>query len=117
RKLPGLHARGSGRLDAGKETGGIPMSPRLFLLLPALLLVPAAHAQLGGFDLNKLSKAIDTAKDAAKVAKGATGIGPEEERVMGESVAMEIIGKFGGLVCDPIIMLRVTLVGLSLARY
>lgn len=62
-------------------------------------------------------KVTDTAKDAAKVVKGVAGIGPEEERLIGESVAVEIIGKYGGLVRDEEITKRVNLVGKALAYY
>ncbi len=94
------------------------MSPRLFFLLSLVLLGPvAARAQLGGFDLNKLSKAVDTAKDAGKLIKGVAGVGPQEEALIGDSVALEIIGQYGGLVRDPDIMRRVNLLGRALARY
>jgi len=98
------------------------MKPR-FLILWAAVLFAAATAQ-AQFNLNKLTKALDkakevtdTAKDASKVAKGAAGIGPEEEKVIGDSVALEVIGQFGGLVREESIMQRVNLVGRSLARY
>ncbi|MBP6506820.1 MAG: M48 family metalloprotease [Opitutaceae bacterium] len=88
------------------------------LLLPclaaALLLAPTLSAQ---FDLNKLSNALTTAKDAGKMLKGIAGIGPEEEKVIGDSVALEIIGRYGGLARDEAITRRLTLVGRSLARY
>lgn len=63
------------------------------------------------------SKAIDTVKDVGKVAKGAVGISPAEELVIGESVALEIIGKFGGLVRDEVMTKRINLVGRALAFY
>lgn len=96
-------------------------------LLPLLLLaVPALHAQFGG--LNKLKQGLDRAKEIAtpvadkakevgKIAKGVAGIGPEEERVIGGSVAQEIVGKYGGLVRDEAMARRVNLIGKSLARY
>jgi predicted Zn-dependent protease len=99
------------------------MNPR-FLVAGFLVLVMAPG--LGAFDLNSLTKAIDTqsvtkaldtAKSASKVAKGVAGIGPEEERVIGDSVALEIIGQYGGLVRDEAVMTRLNLVGRSLARY
>jgi len=98
------------------------MTPRFLLLLAAVLSATlAAQAQ---FDFGKLSKAIDkakevkdAAKDASKVAKGAAGIGIEEEKVIGDSVAVEVIGLYGGLVRDEAIMRRVNLVGRALARY
>jgi predicted Zn-dependent protease len=92
------------------------------LILP---FAPQLHAQ---FNLNKLKQGLDKAKetadkvagkakDVAKVAKGVAGIGPEEERLIGESVALEIVGKYGGLVRDEAIARRVNLVGQALAYY
>lgn len=91
------------------------MSPR-FLLLVAMACFGASAAQ-AQFDLNKLSKALDTAKDAGKMLKGVAGIGPAEEKVIGDSVALEIVGRYGGLVRDEAITQRLMLVGRSLARY
>ncbi|WP_414662470.1 M48 family metalloprotease [Horticoccus sp. 23ND18S-11] len=96
-------------------------------------LASIAHAQFGGLDklrqgIDKAKsttqsvtdtsrKVADTAKDASKVAKGVMGIGPEEEKLIGESVALEIIGKYGGLVRDDAIVKRVNLLGQALAYY
>ena len=91
------------------------MKTRLTLLLSAALL--ASPALLAQFDFGKLTKVLDTAKEAAKVAKGVAGIGPEEEKIIGDSVALEVIGQFDGLVRDEEITRRVNLVGLALARY
>jgi beta-barrel assembly-enhancing protease len=100
------------------------MSPHLRSLCLAAALLPAAALalDLGGLgkalqSTDKLKKGLDTAKDAAKVLKGVAGIGPEEEKVIGDSVALEIVGKYGGLVRDADILRRVNLVGRSLARY
>jgi predicted Zn-dependent protease len=100
------------------------MSPRLLsLVLAAGVATSAALAlDLGGLskalnNADKLKKGFDTAKDATKVLKGLAGIGPEEEKVIGDSVALEIVGKYGGLVRDEAVMQRVNLVGRSLARY
>jgi len=98
------------------------MTARLFLFAAAAFLgTSTAFAQ---FDFGKLTKALDkakeitaTAKDAGKVAKGAAGIGPKEEADIGDAVALEVIGKYGGLVRDERIMDRVNLVGRALARY
>jgi len=91
------------------------MNPRLLVAAAILFLgAPAASAQ---FDLNKLSKALDTAKDASKMLKGVAGIGPAEEKVIGDSVALEIVGRYGGLVRDEAVTQRVMLVGRGLARY
>ena len=62
-------------------------------------------------------KVSDTAKDVGKVAKGVLGIGPEEERLIGESVALEIIGRYGGVLRDEAITQRVNLLGRALAHY
>jgi len=94
------------------------MNARLPLLsLAAALAATAAFAQFGGLDLGKLTKAVDTAKASGKLLKGAVGIGPVEERKIGEATAVEIIGRYGGLVRDDDIMRRVNLLGRSLARY
>ena len=96
------------------------MNLRVFFLLLALLLSGSnASAQL--WDINGLAKAIntlsDTAKDAAKMMKGAAGIGPKEEMEIGDATAVAIVGRYGGLVRDPLIMTRVNLVGRALTRY
>lgn len=94
-----------------------------FLLLAGLCAASTAFAQFdfsklsSGIDSIKNSKAATTLKSVGKVAKGAAKIGPEEERVIGDSVALEIIGKYGGLVRDEEIMKRVNLVGRAVARY
>lgn len=85
------------------------------LVVAALFAGTLAPAQFGGLDFNKIKKGLDTAKDAAKIAKVA-GIGPKEERAIGDSVALEILSRFGGLVRDDDVMRRVNLVGLALAR-
>ncbi len=86
------------------------------LLFVALAVLGASIAQ-AQFDLGKFSKALDTAKDASKMLKGVAGIGPAEEKVIGDSVALEIVGRYGGLVRDEAVTQRVMLVGRSLARY
>ena len=86
----------------------------LFCLLLSLALAAGARGQ---FDFGKLSKGMDTLKSVGKVAKAATKIGPAEERVIGDSVALEIVGRYGGLVRDEAIMRRVNLVGRALGRY
>lgn len=94
------------------------MKTRAAFLAAALLTAPALFAiDLGGLakGLDKVKKGLDTAKDAAKIAKAA-GIGPKEERAIGDSVALEIIAKYGGLVRDDDVVRRVNLVGRALAR-
>jgi beta-barrel assembly-enhancing protease len=96
------------------------MNPLRFLALAvALLAAPVLHAQFGldKLDLGRIQKTVDTAKDVAKVSKAFTGIGPEEERVIGGSVAVEVVAMYGGLVRDEAILQRVNLVGRTLARY
>lgn len=96
------------------------MSPRLVSLLFAAGLATSAFAfDLGGLskalgNADKLKKGLDTAKDAAKLV---SGLGPEEERALGDTVALEIIGRFGGLVRDEAAMRRLNLIGGALARY
>jgi predicted Zn-dependent protease len=55
--------------------------------------------------------------DAGKVLKGVGGIGLQEELTIGNSVAVQIVAKYGGLVRDEAINRRVNLVGKSLAYY
>lgn len=100
----------------------------LLLFAAALLSGSPAFAQ---FDmLNKLKDAVqgnktptntastnDTVNAAGQFLRGAAGIGPEEEKNIGDSVAVEIVGKYGGLVRDAAILHRVNLVGRALARY
>lgn len=95
---------------------------RLCLFAAALLFAAAPAAAQLDFGkltkgLDKLKQGMDTAKDAAKVAKGVTGIGPQEERNIGDAVALEIIARFGGVVRDAGVMHRVNVVGRALARY
>ena len=59
----------------------------------------------------------DTLNALGQVGRGIAGIGPEEEKNIGDSVAVEIVGKYGGLVRDAAILHRVNLVGRALARY
>ncbi len=98
------------------------------LLTLALVVAAPLHAQFNLGELKKnlvpalpggatTSKVLDNTKDAGKVLKGAAGIGPAEELVIGESVALEIVGKYGGLVRDDDMTKRVNLVGRSLAYY
>lgn len=66
---------------------------------------------------DKAGKVVDSLAAGSKVVKGAAGIGPAEERLIGESVALEIVGRYGGLVRDEAITRRVNLVGRALAYY
>lgn len=101
-------------------------------LLGFVVAAPALQAQFGldrikqGMDKLKgatqtvtdtTQKVSETAKDVSKVAKGVMGIGPEEERLIGESVALEIIGQYGGLWRDEAATRRVNVLGQALAHY
>jgi len=55
--------------------------------------------------------------DLGKTLKGASGIGVQEELTIGNSVAIQIISRYGGLVRDEEITRRVNLIGKSLAYY
>jgi len=94
---------------------------RFFPLCAALALAPAAHAQFG--DLlrqvggDKADTIVDNFADGKKLVKSAAGIGLEEERSLGGSVAVEIVSRYGGLVRDEALLRRVNLVGRSLAQY
>jgi predicted Zn-dependent protease len=105
------------------------------LLLPAALLTGTASTLHAQFGLDRLKQTIDkakgatqqvtdtaqkvtdTAKEAGKIAKGVFGIGPDEERLIGESVALEIIGRYGGLWRDEAATRRINLLGQALAYY
>lgn len=87
---------------------------RLALVCALVACMSPLHAQ---FDFGKLQKGIEAAKNVGKVTKGVAGIGLEEERVIGGSVALEIIGAYGGVLRDEAITKRVNLVGRALARY
>jgi predicted Zn-dependent protease len=99
---------------------------RVLLLGGALFAAVAAPAQFSGLDkltkgLDKFKQTTDKAKevhdDVSKASKGVLGIGPKEEEQMGGTVALEVVGRYGGLVRDEAISRRINLVGRSLARY
>ncbi len=87
----------------------------------ALLIFHAPFASAAFPNLNKLNdslkKAQDTAGKVGRVAKGATGLSLEEEIAIGDSVAIEIVSRHGGLWRDEPATTRVNLVGRALARY
>lgn len=100
-----------------------------FLLCAALALATAG-ALPAQFGLDKLKEAIKAGdktgeategvgylEDGSKVVKGVTGLSLAEEKEIGESVAIAVIGKYGGLVRDEATTQRVNLVGRALARY
>src|SRR5258708_9927440 len=67
--------------------------------------------------LEKIDFVSKVAKDAGKIGKGVNGIGVEEEKTIGGSVAIDVVSKYGGLVRDEAINKRVNLVGKSLSGY
>ena len=77
------------------------------MLALALLAAGPARAQFN-LDFNGI---VSKAKDVGKMTKGVAGIGPEEELTIGGSVAIEIAGRYGGVVRDEAITRRVNLVG------
>ena len=83
----------------------------------AALAVLASSVAFAQFDFGKISDAVERGKNIGKVAKGVTGIGIEEERALGGSVATQIVAAHGGLVRDDAITERVNLIGRSLAHY
>ncbi|MEO5960327.1 MAG: M48 family metalloprotease [Opitutaceae bacterium] len=104
------------------------MSRRRILFLAVVTVGLVASSLRAQFDFKKLQDGLNKAankaqevgskaKEVAKVAKGVAGIGPEEERVIGGSVTLEIIGAYGGLVRTEADTKRVNLIGKSLARY
>jgi predicted Zn-dependent protease len=97
-----------------------------------LLLACGAFAQFGGFFKNlqnnqsaptdnsggnSVTRFFQIGQDAGNVLKGVNGIGLQEEATIGNSVAVQIVSRYGGLVRDPEITRRVNLIGKSLARY
>jgi len=110
----------------------IAVPPLAALVVGIVFTAPTMRAQ---FDLGRLKRGVDqaksttqqvtntakqvteTGKDVAKVAKGVLGIGPEEERLIGESVAVEIIGRNGGVLRDEAITRRINVLGQALAHY
>lgn len=100
---------------------------RLFVILAAVAgcIATPVTAQFNFGKLNEslqkaketATKAKQTADSAAKVFKGVTGIGIEEETAIGDSVAVEVIARYGGVVRDEEVTKRVNLIGKALAHY
>src|SRR3954471_3514725 len=78
-----------------------------------------AVAAFAGFSLGNLGNIDITkvVKDTGKVIHSTAGIGLQEEKTIGNSVAVEIVSRYGGLLRDETITRRVNLVGRSVARY
>jgi len=84
-----------------------------------LLLISSAQAQFPGLgDLaNAVQKAKQTSDDAARIAKGASGLSLAEEVAIGDAVALTIVGRYGGVWRDEAATRRVNLIGRVLAQY
>jgi predicted Zn-dependent protease len=92
----------------------------LCLALGVLTVGAGLRADFGDFlskTTNVVNKFAENKDDIGRVSKGFTGIDPREERVIGGSVAVEIVSTYGGLVRDPEIMRRVNLIGRTLASF
>ncbi len=73
--------------------------------------IPIPVEAPGGVDVGKV------AEGAQKIAKGAGGIGINEELALGEAVAIEIVNRSGGVSRSAESTRRTILIGKSLARY
>jgi beta-barrel assembly-enhancing protease len=105
------------------------MKKFIFIFVFALMAAVGAFAQFGFLDKlqgitnsspgqdGKISSIKNMFGSAGKVLKGMAGIGLQEELTIGNSVAVQIVAKYGGLVRDEAITRRVNLVGKSLACY
>ncbi|PTX97535.1 hypothetical protein DB346_21325 [Verrucomicrobia bacterium LW23] len=81
--------------------------------------IPGAP-RIPGFDNNSGGGNIDpvkTYKGVEQFTKGALGVNRNEENVIGESVALGIIAKYGGLSRDMASTVRVIRIGRTLIRY
>lgn len=103
------------------------MNTRILFVTMGLLAVVAVPVS-GQFNFGKINESLQKAKEtatkakqtadsASKVAKGVAGIGLEEENTIGDSVAVEVISRYGGLSRDEVVTKRVNLVGKALAFY
>ncbi|HSI86400.1 MAG: M48 family metalloprotease [Candidatus Methylacidiphilales bacterium] len=86
-KIPGLGGGGAPRIPGFDNSGG------------------------GNVDISKVGEGV------SKLVKGALGVNRNEENVIGESVALEIIRKNGGISRDAAMTQRVIRIGRSLTRY
>jgi predicted Zn-dependent protease len=105
------------------------MKKIIFIFAFVVMAAIGAFAQFGFLDKlqgitnsspsqdSKISSIKNMFGSAGKALKGLTGIGLQEELTIGNSVAIQIVAKYGGLVRDEAITKRVNLVGKSLAYY
>jgi predicted Zn-dependent protease len=95
----------------------------VFVLLWSTLFAPLAFAAgFPGLDkINEIGRKADEvagqAEKGARVIKGATGLSLEEELAIGDTVALEILQRYGGLWRDAAATRRVNVIGRALARY
>jgi predicted Zn-dependent protease len=102
------------------------MKKIIFIFAFVLIVTIGAFAPLGCSLKGKLQgnprnpggiRPLKVLSDLGNVLKGVNGIGLQEEMTIGNSVAVQIISRYGGLVRDPQITRRVNLIGKSLALY
>ncbi|HEX3889934.1 MAG TPA: hypothetical protein VHX90_03695, partial [Verrucomicrobiae bacterium] len=105
------------------------MKKIIFIFAFVVMAAIGAFAQFGFLDKlqgitnssanqdSKISSIKNIFSSTGKALKGLTGIGLQEELTIGNSVAIQIVAKYGGLVRDEAITTRVNLVGKSLAYY
>jgi beta-barrel assembly-enhancing protease len=89
-------------------------SSRVLVVGMCLVSGITAYAQFGGFDIGDV---FTKGESAAKVAKGAAGIGLKEELDLGGALAVEIAAKNGGIWKDEAATRRVATIGKALALY
>jgi predicted Zn-dependent protease len=87
----------------------------------ALLIALGCTVHAFDFGLDKITRGLEKAEaiatDGSRVLKGLAGIGIEEERTIGGSVAVEVVSRYGGLVRDENVISRLNLIGKTLAGY
>lgn len=83
------------------------------------VLLGSVQAQFPGLgDLaNAVQKAKETTDDAARIAKGASGLSLAEEVAIGDAVALTIVSRYGGVWRDEVATRRLNLIGRVLAQY
>ena len=87
-------------------------------LIVSALVFGSSVLAFAGFGLGDLvDKVAANSDNIDKAAKGASGLTIEEEINIGDSVSVEIVGRYGGIWKDKVATQRVNLVGRALARY
>lgn len=87
-------------------------------LIVSALVFGSSVLAFAGFGLGDLVDTVAANSDNIdKAAKGASGLTIQEEINIGDSVSVEIVGRYGGIWKDKAATQRVNLVGRTLARY